>query len=102
MLTRTCLCLITRPAAGGREVLLGRNVYIADHIHGIARPEMPAFEQPLVASIIWAGASPFTKIMALQPERFGIEVMPSQETWKLIGEKYVAGIIYFCQGCKII
>jgi branched-chain amino acid transport system substrate-binding protein len=26
--------------------------------------------------IIWAGASPFTKIMALQPERFGIEVAP--------------------------
>ena len=26
--------------------------------------------------IIWAGPSPFTKIMALQPERFGIEVAP--------------------------
>jgi branched-chain amino acid transport system substrate-binding protein len=26
--------------------------------------------------IIWAGASPFTKVMALQPERFGIEVAP--------------------------
>jgi branched-chain amino acid transport system substrate-binding protein len=29
-----------------------------------------------VIYIIWAGASPFTKIMALQPERFGIEVAP--------------------------
>ncbi|MFI4997978.1 MAG: ABC transporter substrate-binding protein, partial [Hyphomicrobiales bacterium] len=26
--------------------------------------------------IIWAGASPFSKIMGLQPERFGIEVAP--------------------------
>ncbi len=29
-----------------------------------------------VIYIIWAGASPFTKIMALQPERFGITVAP--------------------------
>ena len=31
----------------GRDVLLGRNVYIADHIHGVVHPEMPIFEQPL-------------------------------------------------------
>ncbi len=31
----------------GRDVLLGRNVYIADHIHGVARPDVPVFEQEL-------------------------------------------------------
>ena len=31
----------------GREVLLGRNVYIADHTHGVARPDVPVFEQEL-------------------------------------------------------
>jgi acetyltransferase-like isoleucine patch superfamily enzyme len=31
----------------GRSVLLGRNVYIADHIHGVERPGVPIFEQEL-------------------------------------------------------
>jgi acetyltransferase-like isoleucine patch superfamily enzyme len=31
----------------GRAVLLGRNVYIADHIHGVERPGVPIFEQEL-------------------------------------------------------
>lgn len=31
----------------GRAVLLGRNVYIADHTHGVARAGVPVFEQEL-------------------------------------------------------
>jgi acetyltransferase-like isoleucine patch superfamily enzyme len=31
----------------GRAVLLGRNVYVADHIHGVERPGVPIFEQEL-------------------------------------------------------
>lgn len=31
----------------GRDVLLGRNVHIADHRHGIASPDMPIRKQPL-------------------------------------------------------
>jgi acetyltransferase-like isoleucine patch superfamily enzyme len=31
----------------GRAVLLGRNVYIADHNHGTAAPDLPILAQPL-------------------------------------------------------
>lgn len=43
------LCVLSAAARVrlGRAVLLGRNVYIADHIHGVERPGVPIFEQQL-------------------------------------------------------
>ncbi len=42
-----CVLSAAERVSLGRAVLLGRNVYIADHIHGVMEPDVPIFEQPL-------------------------------------------------------
>ncbi len=59
MLTRTCLCLITRPAAGGREVLLGLKktgfgrgkwVGLGGHVEDGEKPVMAAAREVMEES----------------------------------------------------
>jgi acetyltransferase-like isoleucine patch superfamily enzyme len=42
-----CVLSAAQRVTLGRAVLLGRNVYIADHIHGVERAGVPVFEQAL-------------------------------------------------------
>jgi acetyltransferase-like isoleucine patch superfamily enzyme len=42
-----CVLSAVRTVRLGRSVLLGRNVYIADHNHGSADPEVPIADQEL-------------------------------------------------------